>query len=98
MYATPQNPNQDQAGGYDLAGDVTNDGVNQYLYDGEGRICAVKAQPVPGTYTMTGYIYDAEGTRVAKGTITSMSYDLSTNGFQPTNAYVLGLANEAAPR
>jgi hypothetical protein len=26
---------------YDSAGDVRNDGVNQYAYDAEGRICAV---------------------------------------------------------
>ena len=38
---------------------------NTYLYDGEDRICAVKSEPVPGTWTMTGYIYDADGTRVA---------------------------------
>ncbi|MGA8110912.1 MAG: RHS repeat-associated core domain-containing protein, partial [Acidobacteriaceae bacterium] len=30
---------------------------------------------------MTGYVYDAEGRRVAKGTITSWSCDPSTNGF-----------------
>ncbi|MFP5230552.1 MAG: RHS repeat-associated core domain-containing protein, partial [Acidobacteriota bacterium] len=29
---------------------------------------------------MTGYVYDAEGRRVAKGTITSWSCDPSTNG------------------
>ena len=27
---------------YDAAGDVTYDGLNSYLYDAEGRICAVK--------------------------------------------------------
>ena len=27
--------------GYDAAGDVNDDGRNQYLYDAEGRICAV---------------------------------------------------------
>jgi hypothetical protein len=27
--------------GYDPSGNVTYDGINQYLYDAEGRICAV---------------------------------------------------------
>lgn len=49
--------------GYDAAGDVTNDGSNQYLYDGAGRICAVKNS----AGVMTQYIYDGEGNRVAKG-------------------------------
>jgi RHS repeat-associated protein len=43
--------------------------VTTYLYDGEGRICAVKSEPVSGTYIMMGYVYDAEGARVAKGTL-----------------------------
>ena len=25
----------------------------------EGRVCAVKSQPITGTYTLTGYAYDA---------------------------------------
>jgi hypothetical protein len=33
-------------------------------------ICAVRSEPVSGIYTMTQYIYDAEGNRVAKGNIT----------------------------
>ncbi len=56
---------------YDAAGNVLSDNVNAYIYDGEGRICAVKSEPVAGTYTMTQYLYDAEGTRVAKGFITN---------------------------
>jgi hypothetical protein len=36
---------------YDPAGDVINDGINQYLYDGAGRICAVA-----NGLAMTGYI------------------------------------------
>jgi hypothetical protein len=51
---------------------------------------------------MTQYLYDAEGTRVAKGTIANWSCDNSinastgepNNGFTPTNAYVLGPHNE----
>ena len=71
--------------------------VNQYLYDGEGRICAVSSTPVPGFTTMTGYVYDAEGNRVAKGTITSMSCDPSVNGLMTANNetdYVLGPGGE----
>lgn len=81
MSGTSQNPSQ--ANGYDAAGDVTNDGVNSYLYDAEGRVCAVNSQPLPGVTTMTGYIYNAEGARVAKGSITTMSCDPTANGFQP---------------
>ena len=52
---------------YDAAGDMTTDPSqgNTYLYDAEGRICAVSSLGV-----MTAYLYDAEGNRVAKGTIT----------------------------
>ena len=60
----------------------------------EGRVCAVKSQPIPGTYTLTGYVYDAEGNRVAKGTITAMSCDPGVNGFQATNDYVRGPGGE----
>ena len=38
---------------------------------------------------MYGYIYDADGNRVAKGTITSWSCDPSANGFVATANYVL---------
>ena len=46
--------------------------------------------------TMTGYLYDADGTRVAKGTITSWSCDPDTagNGFQTTADYILGPGGE----
>jgi len=81
---------------YDAAGDATNDNANQYLYDGEGRICAVKNLTVG---VMTGYIYDAEGTRVSKGTLTYFSCDMNPansdfNGYTPTNDYILGPSGE----
>ena len=81
---------------YDAAGDVTVDATtgNQYLYDAEGRLCAVYNGSVPGMPLMTGYLYDAEGTRVAKGAITTMSCDPTTNGFQFTENYVLGPSDE----
>jgi RHS repeat-associated protein len=75
---------------YDASGNVTNDGQNQYLYDGEGRICAVASTPIPGMTAMTGYLYDADGTRVAKGRISAWSCDPAVNGFQTTSDYILG--------
>ena len=59
-----------------------------------GRVCAVRNEPTPGTWSMTGYIYDAVGNRVAKGTITSMSCDPTANGFTFTENYVLGPSGE----
>ena len=47
-----------------------------------------------GTYTMTGYLYNADGIRVSKGTITSWSCDPATSGFFATNDYILGQGNE----
>ncbi|MGD0941559.1 MAG: DUF4329 domain-containing protein [Terracidiphilus sp.] len=79
---------------YDASGDVTYDGKNQYLYDGAGRICAVYSIPMPNVSTMIGYLYDAGGTRVAKGTITAWSCDPGVNGFQTTNDYILGPGGE----
>jgi hypothetical protein len=79
---------------YDGAGNIRSDGLNSYLYDGEGRICAVSLT-VNGTTFMTGYIYDADGPRVAKVTVQNMnSCDPVTNGFQSTTEYVLGPSGE----
>jgi RHS repeat-associated protein len=74
---------------YDNGGNVSNDGSNAYLYDGDNRICAVKSSG-----TLTGYLYDADGRRVAKGSLTSFSCDLSVNGFTATERYVLGQSGE----
>jgi len=79
---------------YDQAGNVLSDNINQYLYDAEGRICAVANTPVPGMTTMTGYMYNAEGVRVAKGTIDVWSCDPSVSGFKTTKDYILGLSGE----
>jgi RHS repeat-associated protein len=76
--------------GYDPAGNVLNDLTNQYAYDGEGRICAVY-NPYTG---YTQYIYDGEGRRVAKGTINSLSCNTGSNGFAPTESYLLGPSGE----
>ncbi|MGA8044095.1 MAG: RHS repeat-associated core domain-containing protein, partial [Terracidiphilus sp.] len=56
------------------------------IYDREGRLGAVRNTTVS---TMTEYIYDAEGRRVAKGTISTMSCDPTSNGFHLTASYVL---------
>jgi RHS repeat-associated protein len=79
---------------YDAAGNVTFDGNNWYSYDDDGRLCSVQTSPTSGV-TAYGYIYDAEGRRVAKGTIAITSTPLicnpntTTNGFQLTESYVL---------
>jgi RHS repeat-associated protein len=81
---------------YDGAGNVLQDNQNTYLYDAEGRICAVQSTPVEGFTSMTQYLYDADGTRVAKGTITNWSAgcDTTQNGFTMTASYILGPGNE----
>jgi RHS repeat-associated protein len=78
---------------YDDAGDVVADPRNEYLYDAEGRICAV-AGSVNGVVTMTGYLYDAGGTRVSKGTIRYWSCDPTTSQYSTTNDYILGPGGE----
>jgi len=55
---------------------------------------AVESNPIPGMTAMTGYLYDADGARVAKSTITTMSCDPTANGFQFTENYVLGPTSE----
>jgi RHS repeat-associated protein len=84
-------------GGYDMAGDVHSDGVNTYLYDNEGRLCAVAYVSGTGTAYMQ-YIYDAEGRRVGKASVDSLSCDPASqpnnNGFAQTASYLLGLSGE----
>ena len=75
--------------GYDAAGEVTYDGVNNYLYDAEGRVCAVRNF----VGTTAGYIYDAAGIRVAKVKLNQFSCNLGY-GYTTTNSYVLGLGGE----
>ena len=74
---------------YDAAGNVTYDGLNHYLYDAEGRVCAVSNF----VGTITGYIYDAAGIRVAKVNLNQFSCNLGY-GYATTNSYVLGLGGE----
>jgi RHS repeat-associated protein len=73
---------------------MTSDLQNTYLYDAEGRICAVKEPPVAGVTTMVGYLYDAEGNRIGKGSIQQWNCNTDTNGFSLTNEYLLGQNGE----
>ncbi|MGD0293002.1 MAG: RHS repeat-associated core domain-containing protein [Terracidiphilus sp.] len=50
--------------------------------------------PIPGMTTITGYLYDASGTRVSKGSITAWSCDPGISGFTATNDYILGPGGE----
>ena len=71
----------------DAAGNMLDDGANQYLYNADGHVCAVRDL----TYgDMTGYLYNASGQRVAKGSLTSFTCDLTQNGFTLTRQYILG--------
>jgi uncharacterized protein RhaS with RHS repeats len=56
-------PNAPNGVSHDAAGNVTDDGLNEYLYDGDGRICAVNNYRIPFMPIMTGYLYNAEGIR-----------------------------------
>jgi RHS repeat-associated protein len=92
----------DPLGSGNVVSAVTSIGQTYYSYDAEGRICAVQSTPMPGMSAAYGYLYDADGTRVAKGSITpvsnpatqSLSCDPTTNGFQFTENYVLGPSGE----
>ena len=91
---------------YDAAGNalsaVTSIGQTYYSYDAEGRICAMQSTPISGMNVAYGYLYDANDTRVAKGSITpvsnpatqTLSCDPTQNGFQFTENYVLGPSGE----
>jgi RHS repeat-associated protein len=59
---------------------------------GFGRArCAVHSLISGAIY---GYVYDGNGDRIAKGTLSSFSCNLSSNGFAIQNAYVVGQAGE----
>jgi len=59
---------------YDGAGNLTFDGLNFYAYDAENRVCVSYSRI---TASITQYIYDADGNRVAKLNATG------TNNFNP---------------
>ncbi len=58
---------------YDGAGNVMADNYNSYVYDAEGRICALHNL---ASGNVTQYIYDASGTRVAKLQLNPSDYTL----------------------
>ena len=74
---------------YDASGDLLGPTgtASPNIYDAEGRLCATPANS--GGYE--GYLYDAGGNRVAKGTLTSASCDFSINSQtgKPNNGFVL---------
>ncbi|MCU1320814.1 MAG: repeat-associated core domain protein [Acidobacteriaceae bacterium] len=72
---------------YDGGGNPNLDGVHQFLYDAEGRICASS-----GPLGIIQYIYDAEGRRVARGTNSSWTCD--TSNFSEIAGYILGPGGE----
>jgi RHS repeat-associated protein len=82
----PVVPQYDSSGSGNII--VDTNGI-QYLYDAEGRICAVNSGTVNGIPLMTGYIYDAEGRRVAKGPIASMTSCPTSLGPANETDYIL---------
>jgi len=76
---------------YDYAGNLNDDGSQFYTFDGEGRLCS-SSSSMAGT--AVGYIYDAEGNRIGKGTLTHDGCNLATNGFAATLGFVVGLNGE----
>ena len=66
---------------YDQAGNVLYDGINNYWYNAEGQLCAV--YKTSGSVTM--YSYDAEGRRVAKGTLNALPSGGAAYGNVATN-------------
>jgi RHS repeat-associated protein len=62
---------------YDLGGNMTGDGVNTYVYDGENRISSVAGV----TYT-----YDADGRRVKKSSGTNYWYGPSGESLAETDS------------
>jgi RHS repeat-associated protein len=73
---------------YDASGNTANDGNNRYWYDAEGQLCAVQSI---ATSSITAYVYDAEGARVAKGPLSSAPAAGATCA--PLNAYGSGLTS-----
>ncbi|MGA2170935.1 MAG: RHS repeat-associated core domain-containing protein [Terracidiphilus sp.] len=75
---------------YDNAGDVIQDPLNAYRYDGEGRLCAVKNS----NQSVYQYVYDAEGRRTAKATLSqwpsSCLAPSSAPGFTAQALYLRG--------
>jgi RHS repeat-associated protein len=58
---------------YDASGNTLYDGNHEYWYDAEGQLCAVAPINAYGypIAPYTAYIYDAEGARIGKGTLSA---------------------------
>jgi RHS repeat-associated protein len=69
---------------YDASGNVLDDGSNQYVYDGEGRLCTVYNKTMA---SYTAYAYDGLGNRVAKGGGNGLSCD---NNLTATSTFIVG--------
>jgi RHS repeat-associated protein len=80
--------------GYDAAGNVLSDNFNNCLYDPEGRLCAVAYPNGTGGSYYEQYLYDAEGRRVAKGSVGSLTCAAPDAGFTLKNQYLLGQGGE----
>lgn len=85
--------NNNQVAGYtyDDAGDVLNDNRNQYMYDADGRICAVAYNNGTG-WSYDEYLYDAEGYRVGKVAESSLNCAVPTS--TPSHEYLLDLGDQ----
>jgi RHS repeat-associated protein len=81
------------ANGYDGAGNVKNDLINNYLYDPEGRLCAVSYFDGMTTRYML-YLYDGEGRRVAKVSNPTFSCTPASTGSTLQETYLLGPSGE----
>jgi hypothetical protein len=58
-------------------------------------VCAVETLPIGGMAIYTGYLYNAQGQRMAKGTLTSFSCNMALNSNQlPTNGFAPNAAGE----
>jgi RHS repeat-associated protein len=77
------------------AGNMTFDGVNHLAYDAENRVCAVLNT---NTGSITQYLYNAEGLRVAKGhpvgSTNTLVCPTGASDFTPTETYILGPTGE----
>ena len=89
---TPMVNNQVSGISYDVAGNVLNDNKNQYIYDAEGRLCAVAYPNGSGGNYYEQYFYDASEARVGKTAAASLSCGAPSS--PPTTQYLLGLGGE----
>jgi RHS repeat-associated protein len=79
---------------YDAAGNVLSDNFNNYLYDPEGRLCAVAYPNGSGGSYYEQYLYDAEGRRMGKGSVGSLTCAAPGAGFTLKSQYLLGQGGE----